>query len=124
MKRRERSATESLLTIVLGLEGLLVFFAALSIYGTRAVTPAVAFGSALAMIVVILVATRALRYRGGHALGWVVQGALIAAGILNPLMFVIGAGFTALWVFCFVRGRQLDKNKAAYLAALSKENNA
>ena len=58
MKRRERSATESLLTIVLGLEGLLVFFAALSIYGTRAATPAVAFGSALAMIVLILVATR------------------------------------------------------------------
>ena len=124
MKRRERGATESLLTIVLGLEGLLVFFAALSIYGTRAATPAVAFGSALALIVVILIATRALRYRGGHALGWVVQGALIAAGLLVPLMYLIGAGFTALWIFCFVRGRQLDNQKAAFLAALPKENNA
>jgi hypothetical protein len=124
VKRRERSATESLLTIVLGLEGLLVFFAALSIYGTRAATPAVAFGAALAMIVVILVATRALRYRGGHALGWVVQAALIAAGLLVPLMYLIGVGFTALWIFCFVRGRQLDTQKAAFLAALPKENNA
>jgi len=38
----------------------------------------------------------------------VLQAALIALGFLLPLMFFIGLGFLALWVYCFVTGRRLD----------------
>jgi hypothetical protein len=37
----------------------------------------------------------------------VLQAALVATGFILPLMFFIGAGFVALWIFCFVKARQL-----------------
>jgi hypothetical protein len=43
---------------------------------------------------------------------------LVATGILLPAMWVIGLGFAAIWIFCFVKGRQLDRAKAEYLSSL------
>jgi hypothetical protein len=50
-----------------------------------------------------------LRYPWGVAIGWALQGALVALGILAPLMFVVGGGFTLLWIYCFIRGRRIDR---------------
>ena len=44
--RRAREATESLLSIVLLLEAVLVFFVTLVAYGLKVVPPGVAFGGA------------------------------------------------------------------------------
>jgi hypothetical protein len=122
--RRVRTATESLLSITLGLEAILVFFITLAVYGLDALPPAVAFGGGIALIAVLLIASALVRYPAGVWFGWVLQAVLIATGILVPLMYVIGAGFAALWVFCFVRGRAIDNQKAAFAAASHKENNA
>ncbi|MDF1478747.1 DUF4233 domain-containing protein [Leifsonia sp. H3M29-4] len=109
--RRERSATESLLSIALGLEAALVFFVTLTAYGLRALPPVAAFAGGAALIVLLIVTGRLLRYRWGVWLGWGLQAVLIATGILLPVMFFIGAGFAGIWVFCFVKGRQLDAAK-------------
>jgi hypothetical protein len=29
-------------------------------------------------------------------------------------MYFIGAGFAAIWIYCFIKGRQLDRAKAQY----------
>jgi hypothetical protein len=107
--KRERSATESLLSITLALEGCLVFFAALAAFALKVVEPAVALGGGALFIALLAVCGRLLRNPIGVWLGWVLQFALIAVGILLPLMYVIGAGFLALWIFCFVKGRSLDR---------------
>jgi hypothetical protein len=53
---------------------------------------------------------------GGVQLGWALQIALIAAGFVVPVMFVLGAAFAALW-WCSVHfGRKVDEAKAAYAA--------
>ncbi|MGV8884842.1 MAG: DUF4233 domain-containing protein [Microbacteriaceae bacterium] len=122
--RRERSVTESLLSIVLVLEALLVFFAMLVAFGLHTVEPGVAFGGGGALIVLLVLAGGMLRTRWGMAVGWVLQAMLLAIGLILPLMYAIGAAFLALWIFCFVRGRQIDTQKAAFLAAQNKENNA
>ena len=111
--RRERSAAESLLSIALGLEAALVFFVTLTAYGLRALPAVAAFAGGAALIVLLIVTGRLVRYRWGIWLGWVLQGALIATGILLPVMYFIGAGFAGIWVFCFVKGRQLDAAKTA-----------
>lgn len=111
--RRPRSASESLLSIALGLEAALVFFVALAVFRFDRLPPVVAFGGGAAVIVVLLVAGRMLRYRWGVWFGWALQAALIATGFLLPLMFFIGAGFAAIWVFCFVVGGRLDRRTAA-----------
>ena len=122
--RRARSVTESLLSIVLVLEVLLVFFAMLAAFGLRTLEPGLAFGGGGVLMLLLILTGGVLRYTWGVAIGWVLQVALVAVGVLLPLMYFIGAAFLALWIFCFVRGRQIDTQKAAYLAAQNKENNA
>ena len=39
------------------------------------------------------------------------QAALIALGILLPMMYVVGGGFALLWIFCFTRGRRIDASR-------------
>ena len=114
--RRRRSTTESLLAIVLLLEAILLFFVTLVLFGLKTVPPAVAFGGGAAFVVVILLTILLLRWPVGIAIGWVIQAALVALGLLNPVMYVIGAGFAAFWIWCFVRGRQIDRARREYLA--------
>lgn len=111
--RRQRSASESLLSIALGLEAALVFFVALAVFRFDRLPPAAAFGGGAVVILILLVAARTLRYRWGVWFGWALQAALIATGFLLPLMFFIGAGFAAIWIFCFVAGGRLDRRNAA-----------
>lgn len=110
--KRQRSTTESLLSIVLMLEAFLVFFAALAAFGLDLVAAPLALGGGAALIVLLALDGRLVRYPAGIGLGWVLQGVLIAIGILLPLMYVIGAGFLALWIFCFTKGRSIDRARA------------
>ena len=107
--KRQRSATESLLSITLALEAFLVFFAALAAFGLDIVPAGVALGGGAAFIVLLVLCARLVRNPQGVWLGWVLQAALIALGILLPLMYIIGVGFLALWIYCFVKGRSLDR---------------
>jgi uncharacterized membrane protein YphA (DoxX/SURF4 family) len=110
--RRPRSVTESLLSIVLLLEAFVLVFAGLTAFGLKVLEPAlpawVALPAAAIFIVVLLVTTTVLRFGWGVAIGWVLQGALIALGILVPTMYIVGIGFTLLWIYCFTRGRRID----------------
>ena len=115
--RRERTASESLLSIALALEAVLVFFVALTAFGLKALESLPAFIGGAALIVVLVLAARLVRYPWGVWLGWVLQVVLLATGILLPIMYVVAAAFIGIWVYCFVKGRQLDSAKAAYLAA-------
>ena len=114
-ERRRRSTTESLLSIVLLLEAILLFFVTLVLFGLKTVSPPIAFGGGAAFVVVILLTILLLRRPIGIAIGWVIQVGLIALGLLNPVMYVVGAGFAAFWIWCFVRGRQIDRSRRDYL---------
>ena len=107
--RRIRSTSESLLSIVLGLEAVLMFFVTLTAFGLKAVPPVTAFVGGGALIVALVLTAGVLRFPWGVWLGWVLQAALVATGILLPIMYVVAAGFVAIWVYCFVKGRQIDR---------------
>ncbi|MDM4761687.1 DUF4233 domain-containing protein [Galbitalea sp. SE-J8] len=119
--RRIRSTTESLLSIVLGLEAILVFFVTLVVFGLKALPAPVAFGGGGALIVVLLAGAAVVRWSAGVWSGWLLQAVLIATGVLVPLMYVIGAGFTAMYAWCFWRGRTIDNERAALAATDHKE---
>lgn len=110
--RRARSLTESLLSIVLGLEAALVFFVALTLFGLDVLSPFAAFGGGAAFVILLLVTAALLRYRWAEWLGWALQVALLALGLLLPELFVAGAIFVAIWVYCFVTGRKIDRRNA------------
>lgn len=107
--RRERTATESLLSIVLGLEAALMFFVTATAFGLKALPVVWVFGGGAALFLLFLATAWLVRYRYGVWLGWLLQAALIATGFAMTLMFFIGAGFAALWVYCFVTARRLDR---------------
>lgn len=107
--RRTRSTSESLLSIVLGLEAILMFFVTLTAFGLKAVPPVTAFVGGGVLIVVLVLVAGLLRYGWGVWLGWLLQAVLVGTGILLPIMYFIGAGFAAIWVYCFIKGRQIDK---------------
>jgi hypothetical protein len=115
--RRERSLTETLLSITLGLEAAMMFFAALVVFGLDRLDPdwlALVFGGAFMLVLVLAAGVQ--RWAWGVWFGAVLQLAIVATGLLEPMMFLVGAAFVALWVYCFVRGRQIDRQKAAWLA--------
>ncbi len=107
MKRR-RTLTESLLSIVLVLEATLVFFVTLTVFGLKALEPAPAFIGGAVLIAALILTSRTLRFRWGVWLGWGMQGVLLATGILIPVMYFVAAGFVAIWIYCFVKGKQID----------------
>jgi len=109
--RRVRSTTESLLSIVLGLEAVLMFFVTLTAFGLKALPPVTAFVGGGALLVVLLLASALLRFAWGVWLGWLLQAVLLATGILLPVMYFIAAGFAAIWVYCFIKGRQIDRQR-------------
>jgi len=115
--RRERSLTETLLSITLGLEAAMLFFAALVVFGLDRLDPdwlALVYGGAFMVVLVVVAGLQ--RWRWGVALGAVLQLAIILTGLLEPTMYLVGAAFVALWVYCYVKGTQIDRRKAAWLA--------
>ncbi|MBH0009078.1 DUF4233 domain-containing protein [Salinibacterium sp. SWN1162] len=117
--RRKRSVTELLLSIVLVLDATLIFFVALTAFGLKALGPAPAFIGGAIAIVIFVALGRMLHRPGALAVGWVLQAGLVALGFILTPMFVVGAGFAAIWVFCFVKGQQIDRAKAEILSTQS-----
>lgn len=112
--RSVRSVTESLLSIVLGLEAALMFFVALTVFGLDLLSPLVALGGGAVFIVVLLLIAALLRHPWALWAGWALQVALILLGLLLPALYISGAIFVAIWVYCFVVGQRLDRRNAAF----------
>ncbi len=109
--RRERGIRESLLGIVLILEAVVLFFTTLVVFGLHALPAAVALGGGAAFIVVLLILAALQRSAIAVWIGAAAQLALIATGVLTAFMYVIGAGFAALWLYCFLRARQIERQQ-------------
>lgn len=120
--RPVRSLTETLLSIVLGLEAVLVFFVILTVFGLELLPPLVAFGAGIALMVVLLVASRSVRYEWGIWLGWALQALLVALGLLHPALYVAGGIFAAIWLYCFFVGRRIDRRNAQFFSSQPTPN--
>ncbi|MEX1078781.1 MAG: DUF4233 domain-containing protein [Homoserinimonas sp.] len=114
--RPRRSATESLLSIVLVLDAVLVFFVMLAVFGLDLLPPAVAFGAGIALIVVLIITGRLVAKPWGIWIGHALQVQLVALGFVLPTMFFVGALFAAVWIYCVIVGRRLDRRNAAIVS--------
>lgn len=114
-----RSLQQTLASIVLAFEVIVVFLASLVIWGLAApaaegdVPAWVALVAGGVMIVALVATIGLLRFRWAYALGWLIQALILAAGFLNPAMFVVGALFGGLWWYCMVVGARIDRERTA-----------
>ena len=121
MRRKRQSVQQSLASIVLGFELIVMFLAALVAFGLKALSAPVALIGGAVICLVIVATLGLLRYRWGIIVGWVVQGVIVATGIFVPIMFIIGALFAGMWVYSMVAGGRIDREKAAAAAQLGDE---
>jgi hypothetical protein len=115
--RPPRSTKQTLGSIVLGFEFIVVFLAALVAYGLEALPGAAALGGGGALLALMLVTMYLLRSPVGFVLGWVVQVLVFASGLVLPAIFVVGAFFAAMWAYCMLAGARIDREKAAAQSA-------
>lgn len=98
-------------SIVFSAEILVVFLASLVAYGMKMVEPPIAFIGGGVLCVLMVAVIPVLRYRWGLICGWILQGIIVATGILMPLMFIVGGLFLIMWVYCMVVGARIDREK-------------
>jgi hypothetical protein len=111
--RGQRGARESLLSITLVLEAVMFFFPMMVVFGKHELSPGWAFGGGLGFMAVLAIASRLMGNPAGVWFGWLLQAAILATGVIEPFMYVVGAVFLAFWIYCYVKGGQLDRTNAA-----------
>lgn len=110
--RRGRGAMESLLTIVHGLEVAGLVFGALAVWGvTRSWQGPLAF--ALVAVLLIL-AVPVLKHPWGWIPSLVLQAAVAALTAFEPVWGVAAVVLIGLWVYCFVKSRQIQAQRRAH----------
>jgi hypothetical protein len=108
---RNGSVKRTLASIVLGFELVVVFLATLVIFGLSDLPAWVTLGGG-ALLCLIMVATLGLlRFPWAYLIGWAVQVVILATGFLNPAMFVVGALFAGMWVYCMITGTRIDRQQ-------------
>jgi hypothetical protein len=115
-----RSLRRSLASIVLAFETIVVFLAALVIWGLSRGTEGL-FGLPEwapllvgGIVILGLVVTMALlRYEWAYLLGWALQVLILLSGLVNPAMYVVGAVFGGMWAYCMIVGGRIDREGAA-----------
>lgn len=127
--RPPRSVRQTLASMVLSFEIIIVFLAALVIWGlaptednTLGLPPWVALAAGGVLIILLVLTIGLLRYRWGYAVGWALQVLIVAAGFLNPAMFFVGALFGGMWWYCMVAGARIDRERTASIADPGKED--
>jgi hypothetical protein len=110
MQRRLCAAILSLEAIVLGLSTLVLL-------PLTPVSTGTALGIGLGLLLACVLTAGLLRFRWAYALGWLVQVAAVALGVVVTAMFVLGAIFLALWATAYLMGAKIERERAAWTAA-------
>ncbi|HZX98842.1 MAG TPA: DUF4233 domain-containing protein [Dermatophilaceae bacterium] len=109
--------TRRLLGVVIGTQGLAVFFGALvarslaAVEGSHTSSSFLLIGSLLAVLCILDAGL--LRRRWGISVGWVLQIATLACAFIVPVMLLVGLLFGALWLTALVQGRKMDEHTRA-----------
>jgi hypothetical protein len=124
-RARNRSTKRALSSILMAFESLVVFFATLVAFGTKALGPstenaATVWAVGLTLAVFLIGTPAILGKPGSYIWGWVLQIAVIFIGVWVPLMYVVGGIFLCLWIWAMVAGGTIDKARAAYERTLGQ----
>lgn len=111
-KRRLRSMTEIVGSIVLGSETLIVGLAGLAIYGLRILPPGLTLVLGVLVLLLMFVGVGLMRFPVGRWIGWLCHVLILAGGLLHWGLFVVGGVFFAVWIYGMVQASQIDRMRA------------
>lgn len=111
-----RGAAESLGSIVLAAEALIVFLGGLVVFGLRALPDPIpawwGIVGAVILAIVMVVVSATLRHRWGIVLGWILQAVVLLTALLVPAMLLVGIIFGGMWAYATIKGASLDARNA------------
>jgi hypothetical protein len=102
---------------VLALEGIVVALSTPVMIVIADVEARTALPVGLGLGAACLLLAGMLRSEAAYVVGWAVQVAAIALGLLVPTMFFLGVVFAALWATAYLLGRRIERERAAAYAA-------
>lgn len=111
---RERGIRESVGSIVLGFELIVLFLGALVAWGLHSAPTGMVIGGGAVLIALAIVAILSLRFRFGTWIGFGVQVLAIVSGIWIHMMFVVGAIFLAIWIYAMYSAEKAERLKAIH----------
>ena len=118
--------TRRLAGVVIGTQGLAVFFGALVARSLASVTGSSDSGrfllSGSLLAVLCILDAGLLRRPWGITLGWALQLATFACAFIVPAMLAVGLLFGALWLAALVQGRAMDEHTQRVDAQWHKSN--
>ena len=106
---------------MLGLQAIVFLLTTPVLLTLTEVRTGVAVGIGVGLTVACVVVAGLVRRPGGLQLGFVVQAAAIALGLLVPTMVVLGLVFLGLYTAAYVVGGRIDREKAEREAAYAAE---
>lgn len=118
-KDQTRRTQKALASIVLGFELIIVVLIGLTLFGLGTLEPRVlglVIGGVLGLVTIAGLGLMRVG-RAGIITGWVLHVLMLATGFLIPMAFFVGGIFTALWIYCMVKGAKIDRDRASWLAA-------
>jgi hypothetical protein len=74
----------------------------------------------LGLLVLCLLTAGLLRKQWAYGLGWAIQVAAVALGLVVGMMFVLGGIFALLWGMADFLGRKIERERAAAFAAFDR----
>jgi hypothetical protein len=115
-ERRRRSAVESLGSVVLTFESIVVFLGGLAVFGLRAlpdgIEPWWGVVGGVVLAALMLATAGLLRHRWAIAVGWALQAILALGGLLVPSLVLVALIFGGMWAYATIKGAALDRRNA------------
>lgn len=123
---RRRGAAESLGSIVLAFEAVIVFLAGLVIYGLKAlpfgIEPWWGIVAGAVVAVLMIVTAGFLRHRWAVVVGWMLQVIVALGALLVPAIAFVALVFGGMWAYATIKGAALDRRNAQLTAQADNVN--
>jgi uncharacterized membrane protein YciS (DUF1049 family) len=107
-----RSAQRSLCAAMLGFQAVVLGLTTPVMISVESVSAGAAVGVGLGLAVACVLVAGMLRRQWAYYLGWLIQVASLALGLVVPIMFLLGAIFASLWAGAFFLGAKVDRERA------------
>lgn len=107
-----RSARRSLCAAMLALQAVVLALTTPVMLSVTDVGAATALPVGLGLAVGCVVTAGLLRHSWAYAVGWGIQVAAIALGLVVSMMFLLGTVFAALWAGGYLLGGRIDAERA------------
>ena len=106
-----RSARRSMCATMLALQAVVLGLTTPVMISVAKVDVSAALWVGLGLTVACVLTAGMLRHGWAYAVGWAIQVASVALGLVVPMMFLLGIVFAALWAGAYFLGAKVDRER-------------